>query len=550
MSIYGFTGADVHLEAQRNNDQLLYSVFEYAASFGNTPIYIGMDANTTDISSSSLSQAYLSQRWFDIGSHFPYLKNELPLPTCFAKGSEIGRRIDYIYPNSQAVTAIQDFCLDLTIPIPTHRPLVITVDIPLFSSQITRFSLPPTCCSFPKPTSHFLDVFRDLFHWDITVFNGNVEDAYACWNMWAQQYLTLLSNVDFHSRGQGPCLRKGLLALPTTKELPIAYRPCTVLFNRTVSAISELYATPSCLNTTRFRTFLTTIQTTAESLLPTFQADGSPSDWLTSLRELLISHRMQEQYDVQKQRKTAWRSWIQDTWALNSKKIYQLVQGQFVEPFTCLHHEGHFITNRSDIDQTLQQAWRPIFAKYDDVENKAQEYRASFYPTDSPYTPCNFPDLTLDDIRYVISKKLKSNTATGLDGWRPSEFKQLPNCLLSALLDVYKYYVKFPVTSHLPSTSLIPLLFLKEFRMLLLVLDLLLFYQSLIVFALALDARHCLPGKTHGYTPLSLLSAKVAALPVLIATFLLISFTVSKHMGPSLAYNLILPNVWILFPTQ
>ena len=133
MSIYGFTGADVHLEAQRNNDQLLYSVFEYAASFGNTPIYIGMDANTTDISSSSLSQAYLSQRWFDIGSHFPYLKNELPLPTCFAKGNEIGRRIDYIYANSQAVTAIQDFYLDLTIPIPTHRPLVITVDIPLKS---------------------------------------------------------------------------------------------------------------------------------------------------------------------------------------------------------------------------------------------------------------------------------------------------------------------------------------------------------------------------------------------------------------------------------
>ena len=205
--------------------------------------------------------------------------------------------------------------------------------------------------------------------------------------------------------------------------------------------------------------FLTTIQTTAESLLPTFQADGSPSDWLPSLRELLISHRMQEQYDVQKQRKTAWRSWIQDTWALNRKKIYQLVKGQFVEPFTCLHHEGHFIANRSDIDQTLQQAWRPIFAKYDDVENKAQEYRASFYPTDSPYTPCNFPDLTLDDIRYVISKKLKSNTATGLDGWRPSEFKQLPNCLLSALLDVYKLCEisgHFPSSFYFSYTTLIP----------------------------------------------------------------------------------------------
>ena len=117
---------------------------------------------------------------------------------------------------------------------------------------------------FPKTyiTFSWCFLFYDLFHWDITVFNGNVEDAYACWNMWAQQYLTLLSTVDFHSRGQGPCLRKGLLALPTIKELPTAYRPYTVLFNRTVSAISELYTTPSCINTTRFRTFLPTIQTT------------------------------------------------------------------------------------------------------------------------------------------------------------------------------------------------------------------------------------------------------------------------------------------------
>ena len=76
MSVYGFTGADVHQEAQHNNEQLLHSVFDYASSFGNTPVYIiGMDAdaNTHNLSSPSLSQAYLSQRWFDTGAHFPQL---------------------------------------------------------------------------------------------------------------------------------------------------------------------------------------------------------------------------------------------------------------------------------------------------------------------------------------------------------------------------------------------------------------------------------------------------------------------------------------------
>ena len=84
MAVYGYTGADVHLEAQNNDDTLMSSVFDYAPSFGNTPIYIGMDANTDNLSSSSLSQVSLSQRWFDIGSHFAYLQHETPSPTCFA----------------------------------------------------------------------------------------------------------------------------------------------------------------------------------------------------------------------------------------------------------------------------------------------------------------------------------------------------------------------------------------------------------------------------------------------------------------------------------
>ncbi len=127
------------------------------------------------------------------------------------------------------MTAIQDFYLDLTIPIPTHRPLVISIQAHLFSSKITRLSLPPTCYSFPKPTGHFLNVFTSLFQWDVHVFNGDVEKAYACWNMWAQQYLTLLSNTDFHSRGNDPCIKTGLLALPSIRELPTTHRPYMVL---------------------------------------------------------------------------------------------------------------------------------------------------------------------------------------------------------------------------------------------------------------------------------------------------------------------------------
>ncbi len=264
--------------------------------------------------------------------------------------------------------------------------------------------------------------------WEINVFNGDVEQAYSCWNEWAQQYLTLLSNIDFHSRGDAPCIKTGLLALPTSRELPAIHRPYIVLYNRTVSATSELYNTPSCLNTARFRSFLSNILSTAQSLLPSFYAQGSPLEWLPLLREALVYHRMQEQYDIQQRRKTAWRAWIKDTWALNSKKIYQLVKGKLVELFTCLQSEGRLSTDRHHIDQLLQQAWNPIFAKYPTDENKAAEYRNSFYPIESSFPTVPFPSLTLEDLRHVLSKKLKKILPPGLmDGGH----LKLDNCLIA-----------------------------------------------------------------------------------------------------------------------
>ena len=72
--------------------------------------------------------------------------------------------------------------------------------------------------------------------------------------------------------------------------------------------------------------------------------------------------------------------------------------------------------------------------------------------------PFSFPRLTLDDLPYVLRKKLKTNTATGLDGWRPHEIKSLPDCLLSALLDVYTLcdIGRFPSSFYYSYTTRIP----------------------------------------------------------------------------------------------
>ena len=62
-------------------------------------------------------------------------------------------------------------------------------------------------------------------------------------------------------------------------------------------------------------------------------------------------------------------------------------------------------------------------------------------------------------MNYVLRKKLKNNTATGLDGWRPHELKNLPDCLLLALLDIFHLCEKvgrFPSSFYYSYITLIP----------------------------------------------------------------------------------------------
>ena len=271
-----------------------------------------------------------------------------------------------MYVNSPAVLSVNKFYLEDNTSIPTHRPLVFRINVDLFSEQVKRLALPPTQYDLPKPTTHFIQAFHTLFQWDINNFQSDVDRAYDCWTQWAQRYLTLLTNHDFCSRGASPCIKTGKPATPITRELPCSYRPYATLFNQVVSTIALLQHDPDIVTEVSFNHRISAIAASARSLFDTFTPSGPPTQWLPSLRDSLTEFRLQEQKTTHQHRRDVWHSWIRDTWALNSKKIYQLIKGKSVEPFTCLQHQGRIITDRSRIDALLQDSWRPIFAKYPD----------------------------------------------------------------------------------------------------------------------------------------------------------------------------------------
>ena len=139
-------------------------------------------------------------RWYDLGLLFSQLKDEPLQPTCFAKGTTVGRRIDFVFVNSPAVLFVKNFFyVDVNTPIPTHRPLIFTISVDLFliKSLASPCHLRTIICL--SPLSTFLILFHSLFQWNINTFSSDVDAAYGCWNMWAQHYLTLLSDHDIHS---------------------------------------------------------------------------------------------------------------------------------------------------------------------------------------------------------------------------------------------------------------------------------------------------------------------------------------------------------------
>ena len=210
--------------------------------------------------------------------------------------------------------------------------------------------------------------------------------------------------------------------------------------------------------------------------------------------------------------------------------------------YTTLAHLGRFIAQEGDSPRwahLLQEAWTPIFAKYPEGEDKATDYHTTFSLIPGTYPSCSFPRLTLEDFHFVLRKKLKANTATGLDVWRPHELKSLPDCLLSALLDIYHLCEQ---VGHFPSsfTTLIPPLSLKVWLVPHLVCGLSPFMPVFVV-------RHYSNGRTLGFIPRNLPFVRGAVLLVLTVMCRLISLRGINRMVALLAFSLTLLNVLILY---
>lgn len=53
-----------------------------------------------------------------------------------------------------------------------------------------------------------LKAFRSICKWDISHLQDDVDAALSCWNNWAHDYPSLLTEHELHSHGAGPCIQE------------------------------------------------------------------------------------------------------------------------------------------------------------------------------------------------------------------------------------------------------------------------------------------------------------------------------------------------------
>lgn len=83
--------------------------------------------------------------------------------------------------------------------------------------------------------------------WGISHFQNDIDAAVTRWNNWVQHYLALLPEQETYSRGEGPCIEQGGLALPAGKELSLRNRAQATRSNQVLSGIWPKSSKPQTL---------------------------------------------------------------------------------------------------------------------------------------------------------------------------------------------------------------------------------------------------------------------------------------------------------------
>lgn len=182
ISVYGFAH-DPTNSSNRLNDALLAQVFEEAASLGEVPVVIAGDFNILTSSSQTLKDAYSTGKWFDAADMWATANGVEPSATC-SKGRPT--RIDYMIVNAAALPAIQSVEVWEDSGLPTHRPVMLELDMEVFTRRALTLWRPrplPVLSAFVAMTDEIEEVLYSSWGRWVTYWESAQGSSLELWKV-------------------------------------------------------------------------------------------------------------------------------------------------------------------------------------------------------------------------------------------------------------------------------------------------------------------------------------------------------------------------------
>ena len=430
-SFYGDVRSAVHTE------ELIAEMLVEAAALGDVPVLIAGDFNVETTESPALLSAFAHGLWIDAAVSMGNMT-----PT-----SEAGkglRRIDAILMNRGAATAISN---DTTIHvhkselIPTHKPVIIRkLNISRYNEKAPRLIVPKQLDTSETTDPREGKAERQL-HWTRAVATEDPDKMLEALGEIIERYLLTgkleVSNpAKYTGRGKkrepvmwtNAAKQDGRGA--TCRETRRRLQKIRVL--EEVTKITKQYDGPTVPSHE-----VMNLWKKLRKLDPT---TGSEIPQTEELRILLQQARQEQAIESKKLRTERIRMWkrnVVDNWNDDRTKVFQWIRNVEQSKTVLMEKaDGSWTANCSEMDEAMHAAWDPILKKYlSDPEPDWMKFEER-YSNYIEEHPMRCEDITGGDVAKAL-RRTSSRKAAGVDGFRISELKLLPEDMIQMIAEFY-----------------------------------------------------------------------------------------------------------------
>ncbi|KAJ9435454.1 hypothetical protein DIPPA_12764, partial [Diplonema papillatum] len=440
-------------ENEEREDMLEKVLFAAADSLGDVPILVMGDLNTEEDRSPVLRKA-LRNGWSDAAELHHARTGNTPPPPTFTSARTSGTRIDRILLNRIAACAFRQ-CVTTAVNVPGHRLVTVTLDIAALRQSVWRFKVPreiPTEGGSKWDLSEAeadREAVQRLANSEFAerLAAQRVEEAWLEWSRVSERYLQDAFAVPVEERGRGTgrgmktlprrvCVTAGTATdgsgaansrqLRLRKAIHRMERICSYLAQRRGPEAVPHEVSLCWQNCKRL----------AQACMVGDQGAGGFPDHekakqlLTALRE--ETSRLGREGSAA--RFTKYRDKLNER-ADASRRCLATVCAGRAEPSGMLRTGAKMTANVDEMDEVLHTAWDAILRKYKDrPEPEYGPFRDRFQEHIDTHL-MEPGTITGEELRTLLRKKPKKS-ASGVDGWRMAELRELPLPLLNALADV------------------------------------------------------------------------------------------------------------------